>query len=301
LRLLFIRGYLPRDQPISNILAHSLAEDFDMWTHIAASLGDEYAEVVYFGGENVFRYSEKLVIRWCKSVDSFKPGGSFDAVFVRGGFKELDLVAQRFAFKKIRYGAGQRIIPEHGEWGVVLCDTEVQRQKLLNKGFNGVLWTKPAAPMFAPVGTPKTYDMCYVGDGRFPFRDDIKRVSWFYKHVPKELSVLHLGWHGKVKPPENVTVMRVPRSEMPLYYSKCRVLVVPYREYDSAPRVIPEALACGLNVVALDTVNFSNEKDAVYVTTKDKLWDTVRLAMNQAPKPYVTFNDAVEHLRKVLQ
>jgi hypothetical protein len=118
----------------------------------------------------------------------------------------------------------------------------------------------------------KVYDVVYVADGRITFRAKIKRVDWFYKHAPKDLKILHLGWSGDRHVPKNVTVMRVRRGEMPLWYNKCRVGVVCYDKYDSAPRVIPEMMACGLPTLVSNEIN-TNQGIRIPIT---EMWSTVK-------------------------
>jgi hypothetical protein len=211
-----------------------------------------------------------------KDLKHYKADFKPDVVFARGGFDEYRPVLKRYknAFK-IFYGAGHRYLPEdHIKYDLVLVDSEMQLRKCQNKGLPAQLWYKPVAPLFRPMPEiPKEFDVCYVGDGRFPFRAKIKNVNWVYKTVPPDLKLLHLGWSGAYKPPPNVTVRRVQRQDMPAEYARCKVGIVPYTSYDSAPRVIPEMIVCGLNVVVADEVN------SIHNTARcplDKTWDTVR-------------------------
>jgi len=303
MKLLFLRGFLPHDRPISEIVHDSFEEEEDMWTFLANALGDERCDIVYIGGKRHVAYSEKCHVHWFKDIDSIKLDSAPDVIFARGGFGDWVRVVERRDFvraKRVYYGAGQRIIPEKGEWDFVLCDTQAQFDKLKSKGFNPVLWVKPCAPHFRPMNVPKEFDVCYVGDGRYPFRAKIKRVGWFYKTLPGDLKALHLGWSGNLKPPKNVTVRRVERKDMPTEYSRCKVLVCCYKDYDSAPRVIPEALACGVPVVAMDSLNFNNLNNVVAVANKESFWDTVRGSIEKKPEPYPNVYVAAEMIRRVI-
>lgn len=133
--------------------------------------------------------------------------------------------------------------------------------------------------LFRPIDVKKEYDVGYVGDARYAFRARIKGIKIAYT-VPKHLKMLHLGWSGKYKVPKNVKVKRVKRWEMQVQICKCKVIIVPYKSYDSCPRIIPEALACGVPVVALEGVQFWHEKYPVAVVPKEELWTTVQNLWN---------------------
>lgn len=279
MKLLFLRGHVPMDLNPKEIMFDSLEADSDMWVHLAAALGEERCEVVLWGGKRVVQYNNTLTIRWVDKLKHYKPDFTPDVIFERGGFDEGRKFCKRFpdAFK-IYYGSGVRYRPKKGaKYDLVLVDSERQQRKAMKHGWNAQLWQKPSAPCFHYMPeVAKEYDVCYVADGRFPFRAKIKNVDWFYRHVPKDLKVLHLGWSGDRKVPKNVTVKRVQRGEMPLWYNKCKVGVVPYTDYDSAPRVIPEMNACGLGVVISDEVNTTQKQFGVPLKN---IWNQVRLVM----------------------
>ena len=278
MRLLFLRGQVPQDRNPREIMHKSLAEEDDVWTHLAHGLGDERCEVVYWGGNRCVKYSDKCTIRWVKSLKHYQPDFEPDVVWARGGFDEYRPVLKRSdSATKVYYGSGARYRPKDGiRYNLVLCDSDVQLKKVRSTGLNGALWVKPAVDtMFYPRDVKKKYDVGYVGDARFAFRARIKMVKVAYT-VPENLKMLHLGWSGKYKVPKNVKVKRVKRWDMPAQICKCGVIVVPYMAYDSCPRIIPEALACGVPVVALDTVQFWHEKYPVEVVSKENLWDAVQ-------------------------
>jgi len=207
-----------------------------------------------------------------------------DIIFARGGLPVYDKSLNRYPNAyKIYYGAGKRFLPTGGiRYNLVLVDSMKQWQKANAMGLNAKIFNKPAAPHFRPIKVTKKYDVCYVGDGRFGFRAKIKGLKWLYKTAPKWAKILHLGWNGKYSPPDNVKVKRVRRGDMPYKMSMCKVGVVPYTSYDSAPRVIPEMTACGLPIVASDEVNFARGSYTnAIICNRDKIWDNVRLALRQ--------------------
>jgi len=102
-------------------------------------------------------------------------------------------------------------------------------------------------------------------------------VGWVWDTVPKDLSVLQLGNPLKGKrPPKNVKVKHVSRESMPKAMSKCHVGIAPYNRDDSCPRVVSEFLACGLPVVARDSLQIWGYKYPVILADKAHFWDQVR-------------------------
>jgi len=307
MKLLFLRGQVPQDRSPSEIKHPSLALEDDVWTHLAARLGDERCEVVYWGGNRTAKYSDKCTIRWVKSLKHYECDFQPDVVWARGGFDEYRLVLKRYnSATKVYYGSGARYLPKDRiRYNLVLCDSYVQLRRLKEKGWEAELWIKPTVDsMFHPIPMPKKYDVGYVGDARYAFRARIKGISLAYT-VPKDMNMLHLGWSGSYKVPKNVKVKRVKRWEMAQQICKCKAIVVPYKSYDSCPRIIPEALACGVPVVALDSVHFWYDMYPVTRTDKKNLWDAVRSVAGENPrniyKNRLSMDCAVEMLRKHLE
>ena len=69
--------------------------------------------------------------------------------------------------------------------------------------------------------------------------------------------MLHLGKSSR-KPPKNITVKQVSLKEMPKYINQCKTMIVPYKNYESEPRVISESLKCHVKPFVLDSVNTDN-------------------------------------------
>jgi hypothetical protein len=257
----------------------SLSEDSDMWVQLFSELAGESAnKVIYYKYKTEIGINE-IYIRAGKDI-GYNPK-TFNYIFARGGHPEYEPILKKCKNAyKIYYGAGARIVPEKDlGYSLILCDTEEQVEKC-NKKYPHIkasLWIKPAAKHFKPVDCEKEYDVCYVANCHSKFQEKIKRVKWVYKTVPRDLKVLHLG-KSSLKPPKNVTVKKVSRLEMPKWYSKCKTCIVPYKGYDSAPRVISESLACDVPVLALDSVNtnWNISPHFLIKSTKDKLWNDAK-------------------------
>ena len=230
MKLLFLRGQVPQDRNPKEICHKSLAEEDDVWTHLAYHLGDEACEVVYWGGNRSVKYSDTCTIRWVKSLKNYVCSFEPDVVWARGGFDEYLPALKRYCgVTRVYYGSGVRFRPsDRLDYDLVLCDSAKQLQKVVDRGYNGQLWIKPAVDtMFYPRDVKKKYDVGYVGDARYSFRARIKNIKLAYT-VPKDLKMLHMGWSGKYKVPKNVTVKRKLRKDMAHQISKCKVIVVPY-------------------------------------------------------------------------
>jgi len=281
----------------------SAKDDVDVWLQLFRGLARKDKYYIWYKGR--------------KNKVDFK---KVTHVFLRGGHEwQAKIVKKCKKAFKIYYGAGKRYKPKDGvKYDLVLADSEKQLAKLRKKGFKAELWFKPAAECFKPVECEKKYDVCYVANYNSKFQEDIKRIKWVYKTVPKDLKMLHLGKSSR-KPPKNVKVKKVLRRDMPKYLSQCKVGIVPYRNYDSAPRVIPEFLACGLPVICLDSVNFWKEKYKCFVTSKENFWNNVKESlanMNEAIANTEMYNllhyrdcylancsmpKAIEHLRRLIK
>jgi hypothetical protein len=211
-----------------------------------------------------------------------KIGRDYDFIFSRGGFDYyLSILNEHQNAYKIRYGAGRRYMPESDiKYDLVLVDTIDQKKEVLARypDYNVHLWTKPAAKHFEYMsGIKKEYDVCYIANEQ---QRAFKGVDWAYDTAPRDLKILHLGYHDSLNPPENVTCKRVDRIDMPKWINKCKVGIVPYSNVDSCPRVIPEILACGLPIFAFDSVNVDFSK---YVpcnkTDENNIWNVVCLEL----------------------
>ena len=264
----------------------NLEDDTDMWIQLFYGLVEQHdradlwylkknTELIKTINGNMVALHSDLKSMLNKNVFNIDLE-DYTHVFARGGFDYYIpiLKACKNAFK-IRYGAGERFMPEI-KYDMVLIDTERQRKKVLKKypDSNVKLLIKPAALNFKPVAVENKFDVCYIANQQ---QKNIKGIDFVYKTVPRDISVLHLGHHNKLRPPANVTCRRVDRTDMPTEISRCRIGIVPYGKKDSCPRALVEMMACGLPLVMLPTVNCSElYKYGASVVEKSDFWETVR-------------------------
>lgn len=270
---LFLRGKMER---YSECNWKSLAECTDMWTHLFNGLlgVNDFGIISYSNDDKVtwltYNFKELRVqgFKILPYCDSTIP----DIIVARGGFKEYAHILRLYpSTKKVYYGANHGCIPNDGiKYDLILCDTEKQVHKCVKRGLNGKLFIKPAAPQFKPMSISKRYDVGFVA---IHPGDDRKNVQWVYKTVPKDLKVLQMG-HA-IKSPSNVKVKYIKHENMCKAINKCRVVIAPYKGADSCPRIISEALACGVPVVALDSCQFWRDKYPVDVILKKDFWNVV--------------------------
>lgn len=261
MNLCFLRGAVPTDRDPNEIKWNSLLDSTDLWEWIAFKLGDQ-VEIVYWGGKRQVEYAPGKRVVWVKSLKKYRPPWKPDVIFDRGGFKETHPFLKKCPAFKIYYGAGQRHVPIPGysKYDLTLQDSPKRLEKAKKKfpKIKHILWTKPAIDIFHPKPyNERKYDVCYIANGS---QADIKGIKWVYQTVPKDLKVLHLGNKSKYKAPKNVTTRRVTKDKMPRQINKCKVGILPYSKVDSAPRALPEMLACNLPVVCLDTVHINAEE-----------------------------------------
>ena len=303
MKLLMCRGAVPSDRSYKEIMYNDIESETDLWTHIAHNLGDE-VEILYYGKpERKVRYNDKTTIVWTNNLRRYNCSFHPSHIWNRGGFEFFKPVLKRYKDAYlIYYGSGARYRPKDGiAYNLVLVDSERQ---LAKAGPNARLWIKPAIDThfkYMPE-VRKRYDVCYVGDCRFPFRAKIKGQKLAYQ-CPPDLKMLHLGWSGKAKVPKNIKVKRVIKEEMPRFYNQCKVLVAPYSSYDSAPRCIPEAIACNLMVICLDGVNIWEAKYPVGWAGKNGFWDLVRLvctAEEDVRDPDISMKSAIDYLKGLI-
>ena len=292
MKLLLLRGRVPIDRPRSEIKYSTIEECDDIYTLMAYHLADE-VEVWYWGGDRVRKYGH-MTERWIPNFKKVKSDFKPDVIWARGGFDEYRTVLKRYpdAFK-IFYAAGRgsKHVPNDGiDYGLVLADTPVQLADIQDHGFNGALWTKPAAPMIKPKKTKKKYDICYIANAG---QAKIKNLRWVYETAPRDLKILHLGFPNSLKVPKNVTQKRVLRSEIASEISKCKIGIIPYRKIDSAPRAMVEMMACGLQIVVMQGVKFWQdmyfpEKNMGHVTNMSTFWFRVKNVLEKGQVPDIS-------------
>jgi len=306
--LIFLRGAVPRDRSPNEIKWSSLLDSSDLWEAIAFKLGDQ-VDIIYWGGEREVEYSPGKRVIWVKSLKDYKPQWKPDVIFDRGGFKEAHVVLRRHGCFKIYYGAGKRHLPIPGflKYDLTLQDSlrRVTRARKKFPGMKHLLWTKPTIDIFRPKPyNEKKYDICFIGNGS---QASIKGVKWVYQTAPKNLNILHLGNKSKYRAPENVERRRVTKDKMPRMINQCKMGILPYDDTDSAPRALPEMLACGLPVVALNTVHINAKvyfRDPYLHTScgevsgKENFWKVVKKQLQAIDEYKEKYDEYPTHVRR---
>lgn len=272
MNFLFLRGRMERHEECK---WRSLEECTDMWTHLFAGVMKEkdFGTIVYSNGTRVQKYKNNFYEHWILKFKNYDQYNKPDVIIARGGFKEYIPLLKKYPnAKKVYYGANHGCIPEDGiKYDLILCDSEEQVRKCQKHGLNGKSFIKPAAPQFKFIDIDKKYD---VGFSAVWPKDKRKNVTWVHKTVPEDLLMLQMG-HA-CRAPENVAVKYIVHNRMPKAINRCKVIIAPYTKEDSCPRIISEALACRVPVVALDTCQFWREKYPVDIVSKKYFWYVVR-------------------------
>jgi len=315
-RWLFLRGSVPKDRDPKEIEHETLEQEDDMWIHLFAGLVgcEDEGHVIYYNALEVkcFRYRDNFHVWHYPNLDPIM--GEWDYVFARGGFPIYDKLLERIGGYKIYYGAGKRFYPKtsgYCKYDLILIDSDRQKRDVLSiyPYIRCEKIIKPAAPLFYPRNVKKEFDCCFVAGVPNP----CKMVQWVYDTCPRDISILQLGYTPD-KYPENVTVKRVPRWDMPDEMCRCRVGIVPYSSNDSCPRVIPEFMACGIEPVVCKEVNFSVEMLGHCGYNRDMLWKKVRTRLCYSDKNEAKYSNfllkhyertqslpvAVNHLKKII-
>lgn len=301
MNVLMLRGQLPSDRAIEQIVFRTLDDNDDMWTHLAHEIALQTggrAEVWYEKGERVTRYNSRLTERWVPRYQSALCGFQPDIVFSRGGFPfQLEKVRQYPRAFKIYYGAGERAVPKAGQpWDLVLADTDEQRRVAESRGYAASMFIKPAAdPVFKPTAARNpVFDVIMVAN----HNPNTNKGHRFVLPATAGLRVLHVGLDRGRKWAANWPHVKFvgwrPRREHPEFYAQARVAVVWAIGKDSCPRVVPEALACDTPVVVSRSVTLNHE---LYITdatgcTADKttfrksLEQLVERASSMRPRAY---------------
>jgi len=308
LNLVFLRGKIPSDRSPNEIKWKSLLDSTDLWEWLAFKLGDQ-VDIVYWGGHREVEYAQGKRVVWVKSLKDYKPPWKPDVIFDRGGFPETHVILKKYKCFRVYYGAGKRHVPIPGfqDYDLTLQDSP-QRLLRAQKKFpkiRHVLWTKPAIDIFHPKPyNEKNYDLCFIANGS---QASIKGIKWVYKTVPNDLKMLHLGNKSSYKPPDNVVTKRVLKDKMPSMINNCKVGILPYDKTDSAPRALPEMLACGLPVIALDTVHINAQeyfRDPYLYTSsgdfvsKENFWKVVRSQVEEINQFKKKHDEYPDHIRR---
>lgn len=278
---LFLRGQVPLDRPKREITWSSLESSTDMWEHLFSTVVGprDLGKVLYWGGHRRVYYRDNFSVEWVHSLNSYR-GFKPDIIVARGGFKEYRPILSEFSTAyRVGYFANHwQDPPDIDLYDCVLVDSDHQKRAMEERGKKARLFVKTCAPTFNIQHREKKWDCCFCA---IHPNNPRKNASWIYKTAPKDLTVLQLGnAPKKLSIPKNVVVKKVLHHSVPKAMNKCRVLIAPYTEEDSAPRVMVEAMACNLQVVRLNTVHAWREMYDGLVATKEEFWDKVRSAVS---------------------
>lgn len=303
MKLLMLRGEVPRDRNPQEIVFDKIEECDDTWTQLFYAMvhEEDQAELWYWGGNREHKFSENFTERWIPSFATYDSNFVPDVIFCRGGFPEYDHILWKFFNNtvKIYYGAGKRFLPQGGfmDYDIFLQDSPKQLEiskKAYPKALS-TLYIKPAPDnLFFPTEVEKEYDICFPADG-VPVR---KGHDFIYPTLPSKYSVLNLGLPSpRVKKPDNVVSYRVLKPQMPMEMQKCKIGIVASTiqgkmSWDSCPRTIPEMLACNIPIVVLDELEFWADKyiESVLssrspfasgeIASREDYWETVDFVLN---------------------
>ena len=302
MKILFLRGKVDErtERPVS------IERSTDMWEHLAYHLSGEKdtCKVLYWNGDQLRYYNDRVSVSFVHDFKHLRLSSDPDVIFARGGFSEYEHITKACSnATTVWYGAGVRTIPPH-HYDIILVDTEKDRKKAVARFPLAVVstWTKPAAPCFKPQATNRAFDICYVANAQ---QAKLKRIKWVYETKPQHLTMLHLGCISKLRRPSNVMCVRANRGIMPGMYSQCKVGIIPYTAYDSAPRAYPEMVACGVSPVVCLSDTRITSAGPIRVATKETFWDVVCESVAKwIPKtahPISTVEIEANHIRALIE
>jgi len=304
MKWLFLRGEWDKNNE------YCALNKLDMWLELFEELvGDGQGYVWYKDNKNHgYRYSDKLMVICGKLPKVVRD--SCGIVFARGGFDYYNKVLKKFKGFRVYYGAGKRTVPSKKPYAdLILVDSLNQKEKVEKRlNVKSQVFAKPAASIFKPMDIPKKYDVGYVAV--IP-EDDRKRCKWVYKTCPADLKVLQMGnTPKKLKTPKNFTIKTVRRDKMVKLINQCKVIIVPYTGDDSGPRIIPEAMACGVPVMIMDTVNYWKEQYAggfyCYHLKKKDFWPMVKAIVDKGSSSvmgspeHLSLKSCASHLKGII-
>lgn len=118
--------------------------------------------------------------------------------------------------------------------------------------------------MFTPrTGAEPVYDLAFVGTWSLQKGADLLVQAMEGRHW----SLIHVGSRGDVAFPSSdrsISMGPVDQAELPNYYRKARILVLPSRQ-DGFGLVLSQALACGVPIVCTDRTGGPDLRDAIEV------------------------------------
>jgi glycosyltransferase involved in cell wall biosynthesis len=265
--------------------AAAIYEKSDMWQSLFINMvgGNENGEMICYGKKEFHQVLNNFSIICTDDIKNYEAPFEPNVIFSRGGFGWNDIILNKYKSTiKIYYGAGPRYNPKNDiYYDIILTDCKefLNNCKLSHSNSKVVPWIKPAHSDFAPpLSYSHEYDICYIGNTKEPRPH--KGHKFVKETCPKNLSILHLGYKSEIDDLNNVINKLVSRNEMSYWIGKCKVGIIP-SSIDYCPRAMPEMLACGLPVIALDTVNFWPEiyRDVI-ISNKENFWNDINKILN---------------------
>jgi len=314
MKLLFLRGQVPKDRNPKEIIFDAINKNDDWWTQLAYHLLDkeDYGEIWYWGGSRKQRFDYNFIERWIPDFNTYNSKFIPDVIFCRGGFKEYITVLNRYPNAyKIYYGAGKRFLPSgYINYNLILQDSPEQLEECRKffPNIKSTLFIKSAPDNIFNIDNSinKEYDVCFPANGTQSF----KGHDFVYSSVPKDLKVLNLGLPSNIKKPKNVISKRVLRKDISKEIQKCKVGIVCCRhEPDSCPRVIPEMLASNIPIIVLKDVRFWKDiyinKITGKLASKKDFWKVVKEVLdnidNYKPRQYYDSNLSLKNSSRYIK
>lgn len=258
---LLLRQKVPPDK--GRITFVNLNEVDDMWIQlfyqIHRKLDIKSSEVwMWGGGPRYIEYEKCFVEKWFPEYPVDK---QFDFIFSRGGFPQyLPILKVNPQALKLYYGAiykdrfNPRAIGDYTNYDIVLADSQVQFEQLIESGYNAHKFIKPACEnIFKPFDQEKTFDVLFVANAT---QKDTKGHEWFFREMKGTgLRILQIGNldRGVLALASSLGLNieftgQLSRSLLPLLACRAKVGIC-CSTGDSCPRIIPEMLAMGIPIV----------------------------------------------------
>ncbi len=308
IKLLFLRGSVPRDRDPRQIMFDSIDSCDDMWTQLANRLCSKgVGEIWYWNGDRTKKYNDHFTERWVKDTERARASFYPNIIISRGGFEgKCNPILRNYPNSfKVYYGAGKRFFPKLSPhlYDMILNDSPKQLAETRRRlpKIPSELFIKPAADnIFVPHCAEKKYDVISVCN-------EHPRKGYYFalKSLPKNLRILQVGKVSggtRKKYPHIKFTGWIPRKDIPKLYGEAKISVCCCDEIDSAPRVIPESLACGCPILVLDGVElwakkYINEKTGILCSRED-FSPTVLSAIDRygqfSPREYYVDNLSIE-------
>ncbi len=97
MKLLFLRGSVPKDRDPQQIVFDRIEDCDDMWSQLTYRMLEpsDYGEIWYWGGKRNHKFADNYTERWIKDFKQTKHDFEPDVIICRGGFPQFDQVLRR--------------------------------------------------------------------------------------------------------------------------------------------------------------------------------------------------------------